>query len=81
MTLPIDDDDSQYRDEVLDKIVFQLYPYAIWAIVIKDGDVCKPLVFSFKEDPMDLIIVIRNSREDIKEKLSLLRNSKIERAP
>lgn len=73
--------ESQYRDELLDKIVFQLYPDALWAIIIKDGEMCKPLVFSFKEDPTDLIVVIRNSGEWIKDKLSLLRNSKIERAP
>ena len=74
-------DESQYRDELLDKIVFILYPDATWAIILKDGEMCKPLVFSFKEDPTDLIIVIRNSGEELKDKLSLLRNSKIERAP
>lgn len=74
-------DESQYRDELLDKIVFQLYPNALWAIVIKDGEMCKPLVFSFKKDPTDLILIIRNSEEGLRDKLSLLRNSKIERAP
>lgn len=74
-------DESQYRDELLDKIIFKLYPDALWAIIIKDGEMCKPLVFSFKQDPTDLIIIIRDSEEELKEKLSLLRNSKIERAP
>ncbi len=72
-------DESQYRDELLDKIVFALYPDAVWAIIFKDGEICKPLVFSFKQDPSDLLLVIRNS--EIRDKLSLLSNSVIPRAP
>ena len=47
--------------------------------VFKDGEICKPLVFSFKQDPSDLLLVIRNS--EIRDKLSLLSNSVIPRAP
>ena len=72
-------DESQYRDELLDKIVFALYPDAVLAIIFKDGEICKPLVFSFKQDPSDLLLVIRNS--EIRDKLSLLSNSVIPRAP